>query len=77
MHCIDAYGHGHVCQHGCMDCMSLLAANVVQVFVFGGGDVYVLLECAVVMCTCLWMPMGGILQHTVCAAGEKSPGGKK
>ena len=49
-----------------MDCMSLLAANVVQVFVFGGGDVYVLLECAVVMCTCLWMPMGGILTHSMC-----------
>jgi hypothetical protein len=46
-----------------MDCMSLLAANVVQVFVFGGGDVYVLLECAVVMCTCLWMPMDAYGWH--------------
>lgn len=55
-----------------MDCMSLLAANVVQVFVFGGGDVYVLLECAVVMCTCLWMPMGGILTHMLLVRRHRS-----
>ena len=58
-----------------MDCMSLLAANVVQVFVFGGGDVYVLLECTMVMCTCLWMPMGW--HPDTHAAGEETPIGKK